>query len=250
MMSLFFLKKLIGILIMPLGVVLILLLLAIILSKHHRKLSQGLLLSSFLILLTCSTPYFSGRFMEPFENNYATFNKQIKPLDYIVILGCGHTSNDKLPAIAQLQSCSLQRLTEGLRILQLHPEARLVTSGYAATGNEPNAIKVKQAAMSLGVAEEKIISFQQPQDTEQEAEIISKILIDKQFALVTNASHMPRAMKYFIKQSTHPIPAPTGFRYKGEGEGIIENLPVASSLQRTSLAWYEALGQIIQGLKD
>jgi len=249
-MMLFFLKKFIGVLLMPINIVLILLLMSILLSKSNKILSKACLVTGFVILLTVSTPYFSGEFIKPLESQFITFEKQPKSLDYIVILGCGHSTNENIPALAQLQPCSLQRLSEGLRIFQLHPEATIITSGYAGSDIEPNAIKVKRAAISLGVPENKIISNTLPQDTEEEAELISPLLVGKEFALVTNASHMPRAVQYFINRDTTPIPAPTGFRYKKDPSGLLEHLPSGSSLQRTTYAWYETLGQFVQWLKS
>jgi uncharacterized SAM-binding protein YcdF (DUF218 family) len=225
-------------------------LISILLKKRNHRVSQCALIFSFLILLFSSTPYISGQFIKPIESSFQTFNKQENHLDYIVVLGCGHTTNESIPALTQLQSCSLQRLTEALRIFQLHPEATIITSGYAGSDIETNAIKVKQAAISLGVPQEKIITYTQPKDTEEEAKLISPLLLNKSFALVTNASHMPRAIKYFSNKNTQPTAAPTGFRYKADGVGVLENLPVVSSLKRTSIAWYETLGQFVQWLKE
>lgn len=249
-MTLFFIKKFIGTMIMPLSLVLFLMLISIFLAKSNHKISKYSLISSFFILLISSTPFFSGHFIKPIENNFQAFSKQQNPLDYIVILGCGHTTSESIPALTQLQACSLQRLAEALRVFQLHPEAIIITSGYAGADIEANAIKVQQAAVSLGVPQEKIISYVLPKDTEEEAKLISPLLINKRFALVTNASHMPRAIKYFINKGTNPIAAPTGFRYKADSVGLLENFPAVSSLQRTTIAWYETLGQFVQWLKS
>jgi len=249
-MTLFFLKKFIGTMIMPLSLVLFLMLISIFLAKSNHKISKYCLISSFFILFISSSPFFSGHFIKPIENNFQTFNKQEAPLDYIVVLGCTHITNESMPALTQLQTCSLQRLAEALRVFQLHPEATIITSGYSGSDIEANAIKVQRAAVSLGVPQEKIISYILPKDTEEEARLISPLLINKQFALVTNASHMSRAVQYFINKGTNPIAAPTGFRYKADSVGLLENFPAVSSLQRTSIAWYETLGQFVQWLKS
>lgn len=242
---------------MPLSIVLILLFLAIIfLILHHtnkssftRKLSQAFLISGFTVLLLSSTPFFSNQLAQPIENQHQVFSLQEMPLDYIVILGCGHTTNEKLPVIAQLQTCSLQRLMEGFRVYQLHPEATLITSGYAASDIETNAIKVKRAAISLGIPKDKIITKPSPKDTQEEAEIISPLLKNKRFALVTNASHMPRAAQYFVALGLNPIPAPTGFLMKGESTSFLGNMPKVSTLEQTTIIWHEVLGQFVQWLK-
>lgn len=242
---------------MPLSIVLILLLLAIIFSILHRKnnteftrkLSQGSLIAGFIILLLSSTPFFSNKLAKPIEYQHQVFSKQNTPLNYIVILGCGHTTNKALPVLAQLQICSLQRLIEGFRIYQLHPEAILITSGYGGGDVEANAIKVKRAAISLGIPEDRIIAKPSAKDTEEESILIAPLLKNKQFALVTNASHMSRATKYFIARGLKPIPAPTGFLMKGESSSFIDNMPRESTLRQTTIVWHEVLGQFVQWLK-
>lgn len=248
-MTLFYLKKMIGVLVMPINIVLICLLLSIVLINYRKKLSLGFLIVGFCLLLVTSFPYFSGSFIRPIESQYSPFTKQVEPMSYIVVLGCSHTSYIKLPALSQLKACSLQRLVEAIRIFELHPEATIITSGFEGSDIVANAIKVKQAAISLGVPENKIITKPLSKDTEEEAKTISPLLHNKTFALVTNASHMPRAMQYFKHEHTQPIPAPTGFLFKGHGNGLLENLPNATALQRSSVAWYEVLGQFVQWLK-
>jgi len=255
---LFFIKKLLGSLLMPVSVVLILLLISIVCALlYHKKkspitrqLGLGSLVAGFTVLFLSSTPFFSNQLAKPIEYQYPVFTKQEEPLSYIIILGCGHTENEVLPVISQLQICSLQRLVETFRIYQLHPEATIITSGYKANNIESNATKVKHAAISLGIPANKIITYPTPKDTQEEAELIAPLLKNASFALVTNASHMPRASRYFINQGAIPIPAPTGFLMKGESTSLLVNMPKASTLRQTTLIWREMLGQFVQWLKE
>ena len=245
-MFLFSLKKLLGVLLTPLNITLILLLVAIILLKYKPKLSQKFLISGFVILFLSASPFFSNPLIKPIEQSYPVFTKQEIPLDFVVVLGCGHTTNDKMPILSQLQVCSLQRLLEGYRILQLHPEATLVTSGHAHNDPVSNAQKVKEAAISIGIPADKIIMEPRARDTKEEALFLSALLQNKQFALVTNADHMPRAFRYFNKDNMRPIAAPTGFSYKGDPQSFLTSLPKATTLQQTTRAFYETLGRIAQ----
>jgi len=243
---------------MPLSIVFILLFLAIVFSLLHSKnkssythrVSQTCLLLSFTVLLLSSTPFFANQLVKSIEKQDDVFYQQNIPLDYIVILGCGHTTNEALPEISQLQLCSFQRLIEAIRIYQLHPEATLITSGDGGSDIEANAIKVKRAAISLGIPEDKIIAKPTPKDTQEEAAIMSSLLLNKQFALVTNASHIPRATQYFIAQGLKPIPAPTGFSVNDEPTNFISNLPSASTLKQTNKLWHEVLGQLVQWINE
>ena len=131
-------------------------------------------------------------------------------------LGCGHTSDNKLPATSQLYACSLERLVEAVRIYQLHPEARIITSGSAFTDPSSNAMKVKEAAISLGIPASKIITENFPKDTEEEAQLIAPRIQHTNSVLITNADHIPRALEYFHQYGAYPIAAPASHWVKGD----------------------------------
>jgi uncharacterized SAM-binding protein YcdF (DUF218 family) len=245
-MLLFSLKKLIGILLTPLNITLLLLLVSIIILKYKPKLGQRFLVVGFLVLLLSSTPIVSNQLVKSIDEEIPMFEKQQEYVDYIVVLGCSHTTNHRLPVIAQLKTCSLERLMESHRIFLLHPEAILITSGHAFTDEVSNAQKVKEAAISIGIPADKIIIEERPKDTREEAEFLSPLLINKRFVLVTNAIHMPRAYRYFKMQNLSPLLAPTNLLYKGESSEILLNLPNVSTLEKTTRTLYELLGRIAQ----
>jgi uncharacterized SAM-binding protein YcdF (DUF218 family) len=250
-MDLFLLKKIIGLLVMPLSLVIILLFIAILFYRKRSNLSFNALIFATVILVISSLPPASDTFMAPLEDNYPAFTRSSDPVDYIVVLGCSHTTVHSLPATSQLKACSLERLVEAIRIYQIHPEAHIITSGFAADDESSNAEKVKQAAVLLGVPAYKIITENFPQDTEEEAELIAPRVRNKNVVLVTNANHLPRAMKYFQQQGINATPAPASPWVK---EGGHKNwsyyVPNANKLKQTSTAWYETLGRTVQWLKD
>ena len=237
---------------MPLSLISILLILALILFYKKPSLSFKCLLSASALLILLSTGYVSDRVMHPIENNFVSYQSTEKPVDYIVILGCGNSSNPDLPATSQLFPCSLQRLVEALRIFKLHPEAQLITSGAAFDNNASNATNVKQAAMALGVPDEKIIVESFPKDTEEEAELIALRVQGKNVVLVTNADHMLRAVNYFKQQGVDVIPAPASNWVKNidSYKNWSYYLPKSHNLTQTTNAWYESIGLIVQWLKS
>ncbi|OUS31420.1 hypothetical protein A9Q98_03100 [Thalassotalea sp. 42_200_T64] len=251
-MDLFFLKKLIGQLLMPLPIIIIALCLGLFLLKNKPKHGKILLISATCILFLFAFNPIASRLMKPLEAHYSVYQPSNDTLDYIVILGCGHTSDERLTPSQELKICSLQRLVEGIRIAKLHPQATIVTSGWSSNDKSSNADKVKQAAIELGIEAEKIIAESRPKDTEDEAMYIAPLLIDKTFVLVTNANHMPRSMAYFEKQGVTPIPAPTGFYVKDVDSNMpfLEYFPQPNELEKSQIAWYETLGRIWQWLKS
>lgn len=250
-MDLFLLKKIISVFIMPINIVFILLFLAIVFFNKRPKVSFKYLLSGIALLLFSSMPITSDTLMLSIEDNYEPFTLSSKPVDYIIVLGNGHTSNDALPVTSQLQVSSLQRLVEALRIYKIHPEARIITSGHAGEDPVSNAVKMKQSLVLLGIPEHKIITESFPKDTEEEAQLISPRVQGTNVVLITNAEHMPRSIKYFQLQGVFPIAAPTGYWVKGLNEVINWRnfVPNSRSLEQTTVVWYESLGRLVQWFK-
>ncbi|MBL4765761.1 MAG: YdcF family protein [Colwellia sp.] len=250
-MDLFVLKKIISIFIMPINLVLILLILAIVFFNKRPKVSFKYLLSAVLLLVLSSMPIISNTLMVSIEDNYQAFTRSSIPVDYIVVLGNGHASNDALPVTSQLKVASLQRLVETLRIYKIHPEARIITSGFAGDDPVSNAEKMKQSLVLLGIAEQKIITENFPKDTEEEAQLISPRVQGTNVVLITNAEHMPRSMKYFQLQGVFPIAAPTGYWVKSQHNknSWTDYVPSSNKLEQTTVVWYESLGRLVQWFK-
>ena len=236
-MDLFLLKKIISQFLMPINIILLLLILALIFYKSRPNTSFKALILATTLLFIATMPLISDSLMSPIEDNYEAFSRSATPVDYIIVLGCGHTTDYALPATSELKTCSLQRLVEAIRISRLHPEARFIMSGYAGGDATPNAEKVKQAAMLLGIEEHKIITESFPQDTEEEAELIAPRVMGTNVVLVTNADHMPRSMTYFQAQGINPIPAPTGYWVKNpdSNKNWDYYMPSSKKLQQSTI---------------
>jgi uncharacterized SAM-binding protein YcdF (DUF218 family) len=81
------------------------------------------------------------------------------------------------------------------------------------------------------------------QDTEAEARHVAPIVGEQPFILVTEASHMPRAMALFRKQGTHPIADPVDFRTTpSQAMAPGQLIPDAGDLGGSERAVYEYLG--------
>lgn len=251
-MDLFLLKKIISVFIMPINLVLLLLILSILYFRKRPRSSFKYLVSAFLLLTVSSIPVVSDNFMVSIEDDYEVFARSSKPVDYIIVLGGWHENNDVLPVTSQLNTDSLQRLVEAIRIYNLHPEAKIITSGHHKADNESHAQKMKQSLVLLGLPAQKIITENFPMDTEEEAQLISPRVQGSNVVLVTNADHMPRAIKYFQAQGVEPIAAPTGFWVKNINSQKSWNyyIPNSKKLQQTTIAWYESLGLFVQWIKE
>lgn len=244
---LFALKKFVGILFMPLPLILLLLFISIIFFNKKPRFARYTLVMSTALLVLLSLSPVSDTFIEPLEQKYPVYSAIHGDIDFIVILGCGHTSDKRLAALHQLKQCSLQRLTEGLRVSQLHPNAKIITSGKSRYDPITNAVVVKRAAMELGIDSDRLVTEARPLDTKEEAFYISNIVSKQSMVLVTNAYHMPRAMQYFIEAGITPIPAPSGhFVKESQVFRWGDYVPKAMSLKQMELMWHERLGLLWQ----
>jgi uncharacterized SAM-binding protein YcdF (DUF218 family) len=98
-----------------------------------------------------------------------------------------------------------------------------------------------QLAEKIGVDRRDIILETHSADTEDQSRLVAPIVGDEPFILVTEASHMPRAMAFFRKQGAHPIADPMDFR-TGEATASQSLFPDASGLVGSERAVYEYLG--------
>lgn len=237
---------------MPINIVLLLLIFALIIHRKKPRKSIKSLSAALVILFISAFAPFSDTVMTAIENDYPPYVKSNVAIDYIVVLGCGHNTNAELPVTSQLYNCSLQRMVEALRIYQLHPEARIITSGYGGDNLISNAETVKQSLVLLGVPAQKIITENFPKDTEEEAELIAPRVQGTQVVLVTNADHMPRSINYFKAQGIYPIAAPTGYWVKNResNKSWAHYMPSSKKLEQSTIAWYESLGLIVQWFKS
>lgn len=253
MIDLFTLKKLISFFLMPLNIIVLLFIIGFILSVKKSRFAKYGYVSGAVFLVLASLPIVSNSLMAPLEKQFSAYQKTdpASQVNFIIVLGCYHYSDRALPATMQLKTCSLQRLVEAVRISILHPEAQIITSGAGFNNPESNADIMKQAAISLGVAESKLQSYGVAKDTEEEAKYLAEIVKKQPSILVTNADHMRRALNYFTAQGVNVTPAPASFWVKGEHDstfGLFK--PNVGSLEKFTRAWYEYLGLIVQWLKQ
>ena len=118
----------------------------------------------------------------------------------------------------------------------------MVLSGGDYQGISPEALIMQQVALDQGVARDRIIVETASLDTADQASLLRDCLGQAPFYLVTSASHMPRAMRMFIRSGTQPIAAPTDFRAVWTPFQVTDVFPQAGALANTERAFYEYLG--------
>ena len=184
--------------------------------------------------------------LSPLENTHKAL-LQTPKVDYILVLGNGHFSNENLSITSQVNTTAINRLNEGIKHYSILENAKLVVSGYGGYDRNPHAFMQSILASSLGVNKKNIIRFDKPRDTREEALAMKKLVGDKAFILVTSASHMKRAVLLFKKLGLNPIPAPTNhLAHKKKGFSFYFS---GGNLYKVEVATHEYLGLIYSKIR-
>ena len=99
-MILFYLKKIVGMLLMPIPLTLIGLLAGLLLLKRRPWLGKSLIFMSALFLALTSWHPVADRLLAPFEDDYARFDIRT-PVNSVVVLGGCHSSDASVPPAPQ-----------------------------------------------------------------------------------------------------------------------------------------------------
>jgi uncharacterized SAM-binding protein YcdF (DUF218 family) len=234
----FFLRKLIEAMMMPIGFCGLLLILALILRR------RSLIVAAILVLFTPSTPLVSHLLLEPLESVYPSLTVAAAArVDAVVVLS-GGLFRGISPAGVQWGE-SANRYFAGLDLALAEKARLLVISGGSPTSRgEINQGQVlRQAAISRGFPAERIIVTRAVFTTEDEASAVSQFPGIHSILLVTSAFHMPRAAMLFRSHGLDVSPFPTDQRVLGgvlAGSALL--IPDSSPLHGSEMAIREYYG--------
>jgi uncharacterized SAM-binding protein YcdF (DUF218 family) len=128
----------------------------------------------------------------------------------VIVLGAGHSNAPGFTVHDRLSEPALKRLLEGVRIKQQLAQAKLMCSGYSASGRQSQAETLAEMALQLGISPQDTLWQPTAHNTEAEARAYRQRFSDTiPLILVTSALHMPRAIYWFRHYGLNPIPAPT-----------------------------------------
>lgn len=234
---------------LPLGIFLLILGLIFLYKNKLLKAKVTLTLSLLWLFLISYSPLVNT-ILYHYESHYPTLHKVPLEIQYIYVLGGGHHSDEMHPITSQVNEASSVRLSEAIRLYhQLNEKPTIIVSGYSGLFDPtPHAIMQKRLALSLGVKKEKIDIEPTPKDTQEEAIAAKKYIGNQPFIVVTSASHMQRALKFFRSEGLHPIPAPTNHLASIKHPNYAEVFSI-SALRKANIIWHEMLGRLWQRIK-
>ena len=237
-------KKLLAACLLPFPIALALLLLGLTLLRFTKRQRAGtrLVVASVVLLVATGFDFYSGVLLRPLEGRYrALGSSEVQAMApapaAVLVLGSGYRPNATLPPNDRLSTSGLARLIEGVRLLRMLPEARLIVSDGFGQGQS-----LAETAVFLGVPRERIVLEPFSRDTAEEAALLRPLVGDAPFFLVTSASHMRRAMALFQKQGLAPVAAPADFIGGSSGFAAADLVPGTSGFRRTDQALHEWIG--------
>ena len=140
------------------------------------------------------------------------------------------------------------RFTEGLRLAELYPGARLVITGGIGDidqAGEPEAVAAERFFLDFGIAKERLVVESKSRNTEENALLTKALVVPKPgetWLLVTSAFHMPRSVGVFRTAGFEVVPWPVDYRSTGsETFGVTLHQP-AENVTVTTLAIREWVG--------
>jgi uncharacterized SAM-binding protein YcdF (DUF218 family) len=149
---------------------------------------------------------------------------------HIMILGSGHALAPDLSATNQLSMIALGRLSEAIRIKNLIPSAKIICSGFSSSGRVTQGEMLALAALELGVSSTDTLILNSPERTQEEADQYNRRFGKRhQLIVVTDAIHMPRAMRHFRMEGLTPDAAPTNYLTKVDTLQLYYNFKVSVS---------------------
>ncbi|MDN3655987.1 ElyC/SanA/YdcF family protein [Ferruginibacter paludis] len=240
-----------------LNLLILLLALAFIFNRYKRRRTAIIFISgAILIFLICSTAYLPNYLAGKLESKYlpypaaTNFNDSERVL--IHVLGSGYVLDKRLPPNAQIGWCALGRLAEAIRVHRMIKNSTIICSGYSSLGLETQAQVTKRAAIVLGVDSSQLETLNLPSTTQEEASELSAHYSKKSHVIiVTDAIHMPRAIKLFAAQGFNPIAAPTNYKInEGPVQEDIKWLPSFERIGLMNYVIHEYLGNLKATLQN
>jgi len=221
-----------------------------------KKTTKWLLSFSAIWILLISTPFLPKTMLAMLENQYPPIQLPIEKahrayaqdsIVHILVLGSGYETDDRLSYSGQLNASGLARLVEGIRLYHLIPSSKLVFSGYAGSQPLPQAKISAMAAQELGIDSTIIYTICKPWNTKTEAEeYVKRFGITGKLYLVTDAAHMPRAIRHFRNAGLKPIPAPANFTIRKNyiPRSYTEYFPGSHNIRFMEIVFQEYLGML------
>jgi len=251
-MLLFTMRKVLGLLAMPMGILWVLLLLATLRALRRKERGTALALAlctAFYSLM--GSPLFGRFLIRRLERGIPLVNReQLESLDAVYVLGGGTEAS---PSGEPQLSGTGDRVALTASLWHAGKAALLVTGGTSVEG--PGKFRdlgqeTRVLWLRMGVPENAILVLQGPcRTTREEITALRRLQDQRQWrrlGLVTSAWHLPRALRIAERCQLPVIPLGADWHGKKKPFQIQECIPQNSGFEDTQRACWEHLGRLIE----
>jgi uncharacterized SAM-binding protein YcdF (DUF218 family) len=236
-----YLHDVVGVLVVPSGLLIILILSTILLGfvKRTRSYARISMVAAVVLYALFGSGIVAHQLLEPLEEYYepVTNPKSLGAVDSIIVLTGHAASLSSISPPSWVNQSSAYRLMEAMYIKQNHPGARIIISGSADSSKT-----IREVMISLGVNSEDLLTDRGAAATYVSALNLSSMLErDENCVIITSAGHMPRSMLSLEKQGINCKPVPTEF-YTSYELSSFGYLPSPRNLHLSDLAVHEYIG--------
>ena len=233
---LFFLRKLIEALLLPVELSGLLVIAGVVLRR------RWIAVAGVITLYVFSTEFIGTLMIGSLEGVYEPKTVAASPTaDAIVVLNGGIVRGRTAPGVQWGES--VNRYFAGFD-LAMAGKARLL---IIAAGTIPSQGAIlRQTAIRQGIPAERVILTHAVSSTEDEARAVSEIPGIHSILLVTSAYHMPRAVLLFRARGLDVSPFPTDERVLGrQNLSLSEFIPISGPLGESEQAMREYYGLVV-----
>jgi uncharacterized SAM-binding protein YcdF (DUF218 family) len=224
---------------------------------RHRPARRLLLLVivPFALLVLLAVPAVAYRLRGGLEWQYPALAERPDDADAIVVLGSGAVAADGPRVSADLDKSGLDRC---LRAAEVYHEGKpcpvVVSGGQVDPGQPASAEAMRDVLIRLGVAAEDVVLEDRSRSTFGNAAECARLLRERglhRVVLITDATHLPRAVGCFRKQGVDVVPCGCQYRatpHSGNRYGFVPSANAEVDSQRSchewlGLAWYWLTGK-------
>jgi len=228
--------------------------------RRRRETGRVLLFLTvpFVLLMLLSMRWVADLAQATVARQYATLADRPRDVSAIVVLGGGVLGVDETHPRAVLAPDSLFRCLTALEVYRDGPHCPIVVCGGVVEADvvaPPVAKLMREALILAGVTAEDIIVEDRSTTTYENALECRRVLSERgwsQVVLVTEARHMPRAVRCFQAQGVDVIPIPCDPRGTGYELKVVSFLPTSGAACDISavchewlgIAWYRLFGRL------
>lgn len=238
-----FLKEVISVLLSPLPIAFVGCILGLLLLFFRRKAALGMISISLLQLWFFSLPIVGDFLLYSLARHHPPIIALTEQVDYIVVLGSFHRNSSSPSTLSSLNEDALKRLAEGIRLLKNQEQAYLWLGGEKLSGVN-HAVRMKEAAIELGVPAERILIHTEVHNTRTEIETLKKnTQFGDNIVIVSSAYHLPRVSRWTQYYNLLPLYAPADSYPRPNTKNLSSFLlPRTYALQNSVIAWHEYFG--------